>query len=175
MMAIFWFSLNLNNINLNDFFAAQRRRVHLQHVVTATQCSHNPLLPLIADNSWKKDCFRGKYKVMKISTSTCLKVRRRWFRMRIRNYLRSSQSLAAKRRRSGMISVSMRCWESSPIWRISTARTNDFSLLSAASSNTPFELFKRANFFILYSKSYRNHSNGRRSFGLRCPDYARNY
>lgn len=87
--------------------------------------SPNQLLPVIADNSWKKDSFKGNHHSMQISTFMFLKVPRIWSPMRIRTCLRSSLSSATSEQKSGTISVFRRCLENSRIWGILTARISD--------------------------------------------------
>lgn len=123
---------NWNNQNLNisyDFLTTSRRSFHFQHVVKPYLYSPNQLLPVIADNSWKKDCFKGTSKHMKILTSTFPKVPRIWSQTIIRTYLRYSPSLAMKEPRNGMTSLWQKCWESFQILKIWIRKTNDANQL----------------------------------------------
>ena len=90
--------------------------------------SPNPLLPIIADSSWKKDCFKGNFTLSQTLIYTFLRVQKIWYQLKTKIFLRFSPSSATRKPKNGMISVWLRCWASFQISKISTKKINDDTL-----------------------------------------------
>lgn len=65
-------------LKINDFLTKKRWSLFFQHaVLISNKPSANPILPIIVDNQWRKDSFKGNpFPYIKTSTSTSHKAPR---------------------------------------------------------------------------------------------------